>query len=148
MFGNGDVPVFGGSLTFFAFLADGRRFGVVILPDDKQEGSSAAPAFLQHKGRPITAEVVRSYLPDYAAISWRPASPTFFGRTEERGSNGRFRVGLLAGGEGPTAATPDEMRGWLAINVYGLDPEPRAIVPGQNGSPEKTRRAAPRATDA
>jgi hypothetical protein len=122
MFGNGDVPVFGGSLAFFASLSDGKRFGVVISTDDQYEGTAVAADFSQHRGRPITPAVVRSYLPDYAGITWRPAQPTFFGRTEERGTNGRFRVGLLAGGEGPGAATPDEMRGWLAACVYGLAP--------------------------
>ncbi len=122
MFGDGDVSVFGGSLNFFAFLPDGRRFTVVILPDEQDEVSCAASQFLQHQGLPITAAVVRSYLPDYAGIIWRPAPPTFFGRTEERGTNGRFRVGLLAGGEGPAAAKPREMREWLAANVYGVVP--------------------------
>jgi hypothetical protein len=122
MFGNGDVSAFGGSLSFFASLPDGRRFGVVILPDEQQEGRRAARDFPQHHGRPITLNIVRSYLPDYAGIAWRPASPTFFGRTEERGTNGSYCVGLLAGGEGPDAATTDEMRSWLAASVYGLAP--------------------------
>jgi hypothetical protein len=120
MFGNGDVSAFGGSLSFVAALPDGRRFGVVIVPDEQYEGHSAAPAFRQHHGLPITPVVVRKYLPDYAGITWRAAEPTYFGRTEERGTNGKFRVGLLAGREGPDAATPAEMRGWLAANVYGL----------------------------
>ncbi len=122
MFGTGDVSVFGGSLTFFASLSDGRRFAIVILPWDQQEGPLAAGEFARHHGQPITPAIVRSYLPDYRAITWRPASPTFFGRTEDRGTNGKFRVGLLSGGEGPHAATPAEMRGWLAANVYGLVP--------------------------
>jgi hypothetical protein len=120
MFGNGDVSVFGRSLTFFAALSDGRRFGIVIAPDEQHEGPSAANGFVQHHGVPITAAVVRKYLPEYAGITWRAAQPTFFGRTEERGTNGKYRVGLLAGSEGPDAATPDEMRGWLAANVYGI----------------------------
>jgi hypothetical protein len=119
MFGNGEVSAFGGSLSFVAALPDGRHFGVVIVPDEQYEGRSAAPEFGQHQGMPITPVVVRKYLPDYEGISWRPAQPTYFGRTEERGTNGRFRVGLLAGREGPDAATPKEMRGWLAANVYG-----------------------------
>jgi hypothetical protein len=122
MFGKGDVSAFGGSLNFFAFLPDGRRFAVVILPDEQQEGACIARDFSQHDGRSITPTIVRSYLPDYAGIAWRHAPPTFFGRTEERGTNGRYRVGLLAGGEGPDAATTDEMRGWLAASVYGLAP--------------------------
>lgn len=119
MFGNGDVSAFGGSLNFFAFLTDGRRFTVVILPDEQSDGASAARDFYQHHGRPITPTIVRSYLPNYDAIAWRPAPPTFFGRTEERGTNGMYRVGLLAGGEGPDTPTTGEMRGWLAASVYG-----------------------------
>ena len=84
MFGNGDVPVFGGSLTFSAGLPDGRRFRIVILPDEQHEGSSAAPGFVRHQGLPITPAVVWEYLPDYARIAWRQGQPTFFGRTEER----------------------------------------------------------------
>jgi hypothetical protein len=118
MFGNGDVPVFGGSLNFFASLPDGRRFGVVILPDERESEPAPATAFTQYRNQPITAAIVRSYFPSYAEISWRPAPPTFFGRTEVRGSNGRFRVGLLAGGEGPNAATCDEMRTWFVTNVF------------------------------
>jgi hypothetical protein len=122
MFGNGDVPIFGGSLNFFADLPDGRRFGVVIVPDEQHEDPLAKRAFAKHHGQPITPAVVRSYLPDYAGISWRLASPTFFGRTEEWGTNGKFRVGLKAGGEGPGAVTLDEMRNWFAANVYGSAP--------------------------
>jgi hypothetical protein len=120
MFGNGDVSAFGGSLSFVASLPDGRHFGVVIVADEQYEGHSPGPDFGQHHGLPITPLVVRKYLPDYAGITWRPAPPTYFGRTEERGTNGKFRVGLLAGKEGPDAATPEEMRDWLAANVYGL----------------------------
>ena len=120
MFGNGDVPVFGGSLNFFATLTDGRRFSVVILPDEQFDDSRAARDFSQHRGRPITPAIVQSYLPDYGRITWRPALPTFFGRTEVWGTNGRYRVGLRAGGEGPDAAIPGEMQGWLAARVYGL----------------------------
>jgi hypothetical protein len=119
-FGTGEVSAFGGSLSFVAALPDGRRFGVVISPDEQQEGPSAANGFGEHHGHPITPALVRKYLPVYAAITWRAAQPTFFGRTEERGTNGKFRVGLLAGGEGPDAATPAEMQGWFAAKVYGL----------------------------
>lgn len=132
MFGNGEASVFDGSLNFYVFLTDGRRFGVVIFPDERPEEPCAAPGFFRYHGQPITPAVVRSYLPDYAEITWRCAPPTFFGRTEERGTNGRYRIGLLAGKEGPDAATPDEMRNWLAVNVYGLGSLHTTLEPGDS----------------
>ncbi len=141
MFGNGDVSVFGGSLSFFASLPDGRRFAVVILPDEQPEGPRAARDFSQHQARPITPAVVRSYLPDYAGITWRAAPPTYFGRTEERGTNGRFRVGLLAGrgaGRGharrdaPVARRRHLRGGAVDREAAGADPGGRALGGGAN----------------
>lgn len=121
MFGNGEASVYGGSLSFMAFLDDGRRLGIAIRPDEGHEGGFAEPNFLEHHGKPITAEIVKAYLPDLAQIAWKEKAQTLFGRANLSGTNGKYRITIATGtkGAGELDVPVAEIRAWLAAKVYG-----------------------------